>query len=175
MAAAGWMWDTPPLPEFAGDATFPAGTGLRHGDGIPLQITIVAPKTSRNPVSASTGRWVEAWLDLIGFDTELRQGTPAEFPDWDILIIDDTTRLPPRPFLANEAGFTLTHLNAAGLSAATAEWSKIRTDLARMTLALPLHRGTHIDLIRRELTLPYTNSVGGLDAALIATTIQSAS
>lgn len=169
MLDAGWTWDVPPSPD--GDDEIQDGSGLRHSDGLSKRLTILAPPADFSPLAATTGLWLEGWLDSVGFDARVRTGlvSDASAPGWDIAVVISDAAVPPEPYLADSADFSFAYRSADTIAAASKAWQVDREALTDEVLAVPLYTPNYVDLFSPRVHFPYTRVLGGLDPALIAT------
>lgn len=175
MRAAGWSWEVEPVvAEQVGQVVLPGAEGLAHAEDTSTALVIVAPHESVDEKAATTSLWLEKWLEEVGFEVEVVRPAPgAEGPsEWDIAVARADFAVPPLPLLHPSADFDWGHLMASSVTTAREAWTRTVDELAAAALAMPLFTALFDNAVSPDLELPYTETAGGLDAAVIATALR---
>ena len=190
LEAAGWTWTTKPAwNEDRQDVD--VGEGLRMPNGQPMpDPTILGPGPAYDPQRASFNQWISEWMrelgmpvtsELTGFNTILNPVfVEASF---DMYILGWSLTLYPDYMVdffhsrndtatsgnSNTPGFNDAAFDAAAdaflaetdITRAQAKAHEMQALLAEGRPYIPLFVRQAIDLIRNNVTLPYTEVLGG--------------
>lgn len=191
LSDAGYTWDVPPAWN-ADTVDVDPGEGMRMPNGEPVpEITILGPGPSYDPQRASFNQWISEWMrelgmpaesELTGFNTILDPVfVEASFDmyilGWGLSIYPDylCDFFDSRNDTASTGNYNTPGHNDADFDAlcdeflaetniveAQAQAFELQDILATNRPYLPLFYRQSIDLVRRNVEFPYTESLGGI-------------
>ena len=192
---AGWTWETEPAWNDDRVDVDP-GTGLRMPNGQPMpDTTILGPGPAYDPQRASFNQWISEWMrelgmpvtsELTGFNTILNPVFVDA--DFDLYILGWSLTLYPDYIVdffhskndtavsgnLNTPGYVSAEFDAAAdafLSETDIQQAQVKAFEMQDLIAagrpyIPLFVRQSIDLIRSNVFLPYTDTLGGIADAL---------
>jgi ABC-type transport system substrate-binding protein len=192
---AGWSWDTKPAWNEDRVDVDP-GTGLRMPNGeLMPDTTILGPGPAYDPQRATFNQWISEWMrelgmpvtsELTGFNTILNPVFVDS--DFDLYILGWSLTLYPDYIVDffhsrndtavsgnfNTPGFNNAEFDAAGdaflaetdITRAQEQAAVMQQLVANGRPYIPLFVRQSIDLIRNNVFLPYTDTLGGITEVL---------